>query len=158
MSKLFLVFLLLGLSWGAVGQAQPTNTALKQYDQKAIYLKAGFWHTYYVQGARQYTTGIGYRNLRRALDVSPLAQNEFKGFRRQRRTALALSVIGILGWLSAIPISETNNEAAIASFAGGSAALLIAIPINFQASNRLTKSVWLYNRDVVSGKSLLPTE
>ena len=134
----------------AVGQAQPSTSALKKYDREAIYLKTGFWRNYYVKSARQYPTGMGYRKLKRELEVSPLALNEFKSFQRARRTGLALTVVGFLGWAAAPSLSAVSEQAAVASFLGGTVSVLAAIPLNFQANNRLAKSVWLYNRHVVS--------
>lgn len=147
------IFIILLATWPllTVAQVSPTPPVLKKYDQEAIYLKESFWRNYYVKGARQYPVGIGYRKLRQVLEVSPLALNEFKSFRRARRTNVILATLGAIGW-AAVPwlTSEDNNEEiAVVSFAGGTALLIAAIPFHFKAKNRLAKSVWLHNRNVV---------
>ena len=150
MSKWVVIVVLLGLPLLVVGQVQPPSAAQKKYDQEAIYLKAGFWRSYYIKGMRSYPLGLGFRRLKQELEVSPLALNEFKSFQRARRTNLALTFIGLAGWAAAPLLTSVSEEAAATSFVGGSVALVAAIPLSFRANNRLAKSVWLYNRSVVS--------
>lgn len=142
--------LLVGLPFLALGQIPSSTPALKTYDRGAIYLNATFWGTRYIKDSRSYPVGLGFRKLKRELEFSPMALEEFGRFRRSRRTSTLLTVAGLAGWFVAPSLIATNEDAAVTAFLGGTVLVFASIPINFQGNNRLAKSVWLHNRRVLS--------
>ena len=145
-----LVVLFLGLPCLALGQIPSSTPALETYDQEAIYLNTTFWGARYIKDSRSYPVGLGFRKLKRELEFSPMALQEFGRFRQSRRTSTLLTIAGLAGWFVAPSLIATNEDAAVTVFLGGSVLMFATIPITFQGNNRLAKSVWLHNRRVIS--------
>ena len=144
---LLLVFPLLANGQTFFGEV---DSPVKAYDQEAIYLNTTFWGTRYIKDSRSYPVGLGFRKLKRELEFSPMALEEFGRFRRSRRTSTLLTVAGLAGWFVAPSLIATNEDAAVTVFLGGTVLMFATIPVTFQGNNRLAKSVWLHNRRVIS--------
>ena len=146
-----LAFLLLALPCLASAQIPSATPTLRTYDRETIYISSNFWGTRYIKDSRSYSVGMGFRKLKRELAVSPMALEEFRQFRRSRRTATLLTVAGLAGFLVVPALIPRNEDAAVATLLGSTVAVFATIPINIQGNNRLAKSVWLHNRRVMSG-------
>ncbi|MEM8527300.1 MAG: hypothetical protein AAGG68_21850 [Bacteroidota bacterium] len=121
--------------------------ALENYQANSIYLQNHLFGCRYVQEGKVYRKGfIMAARLEKELEVSPNAIVEFKRYRTTKLIALGLGVVGFgLQMYSVYNESGFNDGLYSISLAG----LITSGFMSLNAKNKLQKSIWLYNQDIL---------
>lgn len=130
-------------------QMEAQDTAIKKYEQNAIYLSQDFFSGLkYVQDGVPKPFGFFGQKLKQELAVSPMAVVDFKKYQNKRGIGLGLVLAGTGLMLASIDYNtgENLNEGI---FWGGFAAVLVGGGISASGFNNLNRSIYWYNRDVL---------
>ena len=147
---------------------ESTTTRLSQednrYKQEAIYLKTSFFGQRYVKNGVEYRLGYMGRKIQKEFEGFPVAQAEFKKFKKQ---LIISKVVGLAGCIVALAsafkysnrasqtpnneVSPTNSEAGL--YFGG---LLVGLSAGtwgtISSNNTLQKAIFLRNQAICEGK------
>lgn len=124
-------------------QSLSAQTPLEKYEKESIYFKTGG----FVKGGVKHNLLFSYRPLKKAMKSSPIALAELKESTRKRWLSTGLYVGGVAAVLGAITVNDPQIRNAL--LLGGMVAVVSSIPVAFTSVNKLNKSVWSYNRDLL---------
>lgn len=125
------------------------------YDAETIYLYQGFFSDGFVKDGRIMDIGFLGSDLAKALAESEYALEEMRKARKFKVAgmitnfvAAGFSVTGIV-----LTFRDNDNRALeISSIVVGAICGILADGFNRSATAAMSRAVWLYNRDVVSGR------
>ena len=139
--------LILAQNTTIVKEAAPTTSS---YEKDAIYLQTSFWSPFYVKNGQEYRMGFAGKNLKKEFEGFPEAKAEYQNFIRQRRIAIASSVVGSILLLVAANSALSNNSPDITDgqkvmTLGGFASIIVSVPATIKMQNSLSKAIYLRN-------------
>ncbi len=136
------------------------NTIKKNYEKEAIYLRMGFWGQKYIKNGKSYPIRIFNDKLDNEMKISRTAYKEYKKYKINKKIILAGNLIGlglaVYGEYNAIKLLSKNqwDEKLFNKFTNftliGMGTIMITIPFQYFAYNRLQKAIWLRNRDILN--------
>ena len=122
-------------------EAQFSN---KTYQMESIFLQNGK----YVKNGIAYPIGFLAKNLKKEMEVSPMAVIEFQNYEKKRNTALIFSSIGLASLVSALFVENTNVQTGL--IVAGVGATIVSFPFTIKASNSFEKAIWIRNGDILN--------
>ena len=129
------------------------DTLSTQYEKKTIYLDMNIWRTRFVQNGEQKKTGFMYRNLTNILKQSPDTHIDIRRFQKRQTISYITRFIGYgLSLAATITHYYDRDENTIVLVGGDMIMMVISRLFSWSAKGPLNRAIWLYNRDVVSGK------
>lgn len=128
------------------------------YDRDTIYIHYSIFGDGFVKNGQIINLGIFGSNLAEELVGSEYALEEMRGARKYKiagtMTNLVATTFSITGLVLAFRDNGDNDSRAfeIASIAVGGLCAMFAEGLNKAAGARMNRAVWLYNRDIASGR------
>jgi hypothetical protein len=156
--KLGLVFLLIVISCSPILAQEDKNELLNIYDRETIYLYHDFSANWFVKNAQILPLGRFGSKLRKELAESNYAITEMDKGRTYSKIGTSINIIATTMAVTSIvleiaDVKYSHKRGVYASMVISSAVLGI-VAKGFQQSSiaAMSRAVWLYNRDVLSGR------
>ncbi|MEN0049725.1 MAG: hypothetical protein AAF806_21875 [Bacteroidota bacterium] len=141
------VFFILFLSCICFSFSSAQQNTIKHYQDNSIYLQSGFGGFRYVKDGQIQQKGlILAHHLKKELAISPNAVVEFKKYQRDKFIAMGFG-LATAGIFTAIAVDSENINPNILWVVLGTSFTTGIIWAN--AKNKLRKSVWHYNQDIL---------
>ena len=151
------LFVLLAMIFCRQSVAQ-TSSALETYDRGTIYLYNTFFDSGFAKNGQMMSTGTFGSNLAAEMAGSKYALDEMVKVRRYKiigtttgLVATAVQIVSIVVYLlDRDYVSKPGFQ--IATIGIGGTAGILSMGYNRLATGAMNRAVWVYNRDVVSGR------
>jgi len=138
-----------------------SQTDIKEnYEKESLYLKRTFFGTKYIKNNKSYPVSIFNKSLENEMKISKDALKEYKKYKLNRNIVLGLNIVSLVlvgyGEYNYLKLASSNQwddklfNRATYSIYSGLGFTLISIPFQFKANNKLNKSIWLHNRDILN--------
>lgn len=141
MRILILFNLLFLLAASQIAAQNQDSLAIKKYYEQNAILWLGW--TKYIKNNKSFPL----KNLKKEIIFSPDAIHEFSLYRRNRTYLNVSTVIGSGLFVSSFVAKDTDTR--LRRLAISMAVLTFSIPISFNTSKHLSRSIWLHNRDIL---------
>jgi hypothetical protein len=156
--KLSLVFLMIVIPCSSILAQEDKNELLNIYDRETIYLYHDFAGNWFVKNAQILPLGRFGSNLREELTGSNYAVEEMDKARTYSKIGTSIDIIATTiavtsTVLEIIDVKYSHKRGVYVSMVISSVVLGI-VSKGFQQSSvaAMSRAVWLYNRDVLSGR------
>ena len=153
------LILLIAIVLTPCGQAvaQGSSALVGTYDREIIYIHYSFFGDGFVKNGQIMSLGVFGSNLAREMAGSEYALDEMMEARKYRiagtATNLAATAFSITGIVLAFRDSDSDDSTLeIISIVVGGICGLLAEGFDRAAMAKMNRAVWLYNRDVMSGR------
>jgi len=156
--KLSLVFLLIVIPCSSILAQEDQNELLNIYDKQTIYLYHDFAGNWFVKNAQILPLGRFGSNLRKELAESNYAMEEMDKARTYSKIGTSIDIIATTmavtsTVLEIVDVKYSHKRGVYVSMVISSAVLGIVAKVFQQSSIAgMSRAVWLYNRDVLSGR------
>lgn len=155
---MFIVLFLFILCQQAFSQEIESSETLRLYDDQTIYIHYDFFGNWYVKNAKIFPLGRFGSNLRKELVGSKYAIEEME---KAQKNAKKSFIFGFFA--SSIAITRVvleiadldypyRREAYISMIISGAVLAKISYGYRQSALAEMNRAVWIYNRDLVSGR------
>jgi hypothetical protein len=155
----FVLILLSAISYQqAFSQEADKAEMLELYDSQAIYIYHDFLGNWFVKNAQIMPLGRFGSNLRKELAGSKDAVEEMENAKKRSKTGFIFGFfstsIALTGTILEIADVDYSHKREIYASMVVSSAILARVSYGYKQSalSAMNRAVWLYNRDLVSGR------
>jgi hypothetical protein len=142
--KNIILFIILNGIYFIIYAQNNSDSLIQEYNHNTIFLKSkGF-----EKDGKTIRYGLFKKNLKKELVISPVALQEFKNSRTSFWVAIGFNVASTAITMAGIQRIGFNKETTYSGLVFN----LVSIPFQIKAQNKLSRAVWLYNRDIMTRK------
>lgn len=151
------LFVLLAMIFCRQSVAQ-TSSAIETYDRGTIYLYSTFFESGFAKNGEMMSTGVFGSKLAAEMAGSEYALDEMAKVRKYKIIGTTAGLVATAVQIASIVVYLLDRDYVskpgfqIATIGIGGTAGILSLGYNRLATGAMNRAVWLYNRDVVSGR------